>query len=258
MKATRAGISAAPADEISKETGIDKGLLLHQLDTLIAALDELTLAGVKMGPELLDAHKKIRESYTALPREEFARSFNLDASDAEAYTTGRFEILKSLEDFHRNIEAQVAIRRTGIVRELAADIGNPAAREKLEALRPLSLTGLQRARESAEGETLAAIDAEIAAILEGATTVQPGMRIFYDKRTGAPRMNEPVKDPHYHRTLARDTYFILQDARPDGTATFRYFIKPQMSLGLGGLVIIVIGTVLAFLPQFRRKRPEVA
>src|SRR5690606_39870007 len=103
-----------------------------------------------------------------------------------------------------------------------------------------------------------AIDAEMATILNGAMTVEPGMRIFYDKRTGAPKMAEPIKDPYYRRSLTRDVYFILQDAQPDGTATLRFFIKPQMTLGLVGLFVITIGTVLAFLPNFRRRRPEVA
>jgi c-type cytochrome biogenesis protein CcmF len=273
LRAIREGLVQVPAADLPAATGLDefglksdepakvehvRRVLLAHVGGLIDALDKLTLEGVKLGPELLDAHRLIREEAANLPREEFAERFGLDPLDAEAYATGRFDALNELEKFHATIETETARRRNEIVRQLAMNISEESAAEQLKALRPLSLTGLQQTREVAVGDTLAAIEREIATILEDAVTVEPGMRIFYDKRSGAPKMNEPVKDPYYYRTLARDTYFILQDSKADGTATFRYFIKPQMSLGLFGLVTIIIGTVLAFLPQFRRKRPEVA
>jgi len=193
-----------------------------------------------------------------MPAEEFAQLYRLNADDSEAYATGRFEALSALEEFHKAVEAATIAKRNEVVEQLARDIADDSAKAKLVALRPLTLTGLQRALLTSEGETATAIQAEIDTILEDAVTVQPGMRIFYDKRTGAPKMNEPVKDPYYHRTLSRDTYFILQNAESDGTALFRFFVKPQMTLGLVGLMVIIIGTVLAFLPSFRKRRPEVA
>jgi c-type cytochrome biogenesis protein CcmF len=231
---------------------------LAQLDEITTALDALVLEGVKLGPEHLQVNHDIREGLANLPREKFAQVFNLDPSDEEAWATGRFSALNELEKFNELLVAATTARRNELVDQLAARISEDGARAQLEALRPLSLTGLRRARHTAQGETAAAIDAEIAAILADASTVEPGMRIFYDKRSGAPRMNEPVKDPYYYRTLGKDMYFILQDAQPDGRATFRYFVKPQMTLGLSGLVITVLGTVLAILPSFRRRRPEVA
>jgi len=231
---------------------------LTQLDEVISALNTLVQEGVKLGPEQLQVNHDIREGLANLPREKFAQTFNLDPNNEEAWATGRFNALKELGAFNELIEAATTARRNELVAELAGRIDQQEARQQLEALRPLSLTGLRRAREHAEGDTAAAIDTEIAAIMEDAHTVEPGMRIFYDKRSGAPRMNEPVKDPYYYRTLSKDMYFILQDAQPDGRATFRYFVKPQMTLGLAGLVITVLGTVLAILPSFRRRRPEVA
>ncbi|MCA8915598.1 MAG: heme lyase CcmF/NrfE family subunit [Planctomycetes bacterium] len=231
---------------------------LQQMDEILAALDALAIEGIKLGTELLDVNKQLQEHITALPKDEFATLFALDASDNEAYAEGRFNALSELEQFHKLVEVATAERRTELVIELAARITDQDAREKLEAMRPLSLTGLTLARKDAEGATAQAIDDEREAILENAATVEPRMRIFYDKRTGAPRMAEPVKDPYYYRTLSKDMYFILQDAQPDGTANFRFFVKPQMSLGLAGLGVIIIGTVLAFLPPFRRRRPEVA
>jgi len=273
LAASREQLARIPAAELPQFTGLHRfGLsaddeptiervrreILAQIDAVTAALDALTLQGVALGAELPDTHALIRKTMAELPPEEFAAQFGLDASDPQAYANGRFEALKELREFHDMVEAQTAGHRNRIVIELAANITDAAAAGKLTALRPLSLAGLSQARATAEGESLAAIDAEMAAIRDSAVTVHPGMRIFYDKRTGAPRMSEPVKDPHYHRQLSRDTYFILQDTRQDGTATFRYFIKPQMTLGLSGLVIIVLGTVMAILPTFRRRRPEVA
>jgi cytochrome c biogenesis factor len=125
----------------------------------------------------------------------------------------------------------------------------------LVALRPLSLAGLMQARKEIKNDALAAkIDNEITAITKSAIHMQPRMRIFYDKLTGAPKMQEPVKDPFYDRSFSRDLYFILQDARKDGTATLRFFVKPHMTMGIAGLMVLVFGTVMAFLPSFRRRR----
>ncbi|MCB9932211.1 MAG: heme lyase CcmF/NrfE family subunit [Planctomycetes bacterium] len=253
---TRLDLFGVSADEL--DFAQLRPALLERMDEVIAALDAVALEGVKLGPEQLEVNRGIREGMAGLPREKFAQTFGFDPADEEAYAARRFEALKDLGDFNDQLTAATTARRNELVAELAARIQDAGAREQLEALRPLSLTGLQRARKSAEGEKLAAIDAEIAAILADAATVEPRMRIFYDKRSGAPRMQEPVKDPYYHRTLGKDTYFILQDAQPDGRATFRYFVKPQMTLGLSGLVITILGTVLAILPSFRRRRPEVA
>lgn len=273
FKARREVIQAAAAKDIPAMTGLDqfgfsqagdedinriRRAVVGAMDDISKAMDLLTLEGVKLGPELIAVNEEIREAVVALPQDEFAARFGMKTDDADAYATGRFNALKDLEQFHQTVEAEVARRRNRLVSDLALRINEPGAAEQLQALRPLSLTGLQQAKTAADPAQAAAIESEIAAILEDAITVQPRMRIFYDKRSGAPRMNEPVKDPYYHRTFGRDLYFILQDSQPDGTATFRYFVKPMMSLGLAGLGVIIIGIVLAFLPNMRRRRPEVA
>lgn len=231
---------------------------LRQMDEFLAALDRVALEGVKLGAELSAANELVRDAQSELPAEQFARLYRLNVDDAEAYAEGRFAALAEIKELHAAIEAATVTKRNEVVEDLALDIGNESAREKLAALRPLSLTGLRNALKRATDDEAVAIRAEIDTILEDAVTVEPRMRIFYDKRTGAPKMSEPVKDPYYHRTLSRDTYFILQNAEPDGTAMFRFFVKPQMTLGLSGLVVIIIGTVLCFLPSFRKRRPEVA
>ncbi|MBZ0135155.1 MAG: cytochrome c biogenesis protein CcsA [Planctomycetes bacterium] len=243
-------------DETQIETVRDA--TLRQMDEILAALDRVAMEGVRLGTELPGANELILTTVGALPPEEFAAQYGLKPDDSEAYAAGRFEILAELKELHAALESATVAKRNEIVAQLALDIANPASREKLTALRPLSLTGLQRALKTADAETAGAIEGEISTILEDAVTVEPRMRIFYDKRTGSPRMNEPVKDPYYHRTVSRDTYFILQNAEADGTALFRFFVKPQMALGLSGLVVIIIGTVLCFLPSFRKRRPEVA
>lgn len=231
---------------------------LQQMDQILAALDRAAIEGVKLGPELPAANRLIRDTQAGLPPEDFAAQYGINPGDPEAFAAGRFEALEELKEFHAAIETTTVAQRNRIVEQLALQINEDSAREKLAALRPLSLTGLRNALKRANEPEAAAIQTEIDTILEDAVTVQPRMRIFYDKRTGAPKMNEPVKDPYYHRTLSRDTYFILQNAEADGTGVFRFFVKPQMTLGLSGLIIMVIGTVLCFLPSFRKRRPEVA
>jgi len=88
--------------------------------------------------------------------------------------------------------------------------------------------------------------------------VQPTMRIFYDKRDGMPRVNEPIKDPAIEKQLTKDLYFVLMDVDEFDRARFRYFIKPHMTMGLFGLFIMVLGTAYALLPTLTRKRPEIA
>ncbi|MCA8910835.1 MAG: cytochrome c biogenesis protein CcsA, partial [Planctomycetes bacterium] len=271
--ARRKQIAEADAKDLPAMTGLDqfgfgsasdeqlnrvRQAVLGAMDEVRQAIDALALEGVKLGPELIAVDRQIRDTVSELPKDEFAARFGLDTSDAEGYATGRFDALKDLEKFHETIEAEAAQRRNRLVVELAGRIEEDGAKEQLKALRPLSLTGLVQAHEQAEGAKAEAIQAEIDEILKDADTVAPRMRLFYDKRTGAPRMNEPVKDPYYHRTFSKDLYFILQQSKPDGTATFRYFVKPMMSLGLAGLGVMIVGIVLAFLPTMRRRRKGAA
>lgn len=221
-------------------------------NVVLAKYDALLVEAMGLGAELSEVNRQLRRQAAQMPEAAFRDEFGLVGADASDYAARRFQRLKDLEKFHEALMFSTTNRRNEVVKSLA--LGGEF--ERLEALRPLSLTGLVQARE--EAEDAGDIQREIDHILKRATTVEPGMRIFYDKRTGAPRMSEPVKDPFYYRTPARDVYFILQDAQQDGTATFRFFVKPQMAMGLIGLTIIVAGTVLAFLPAMRRRRPEVA
>ncbi|MEZ5992674.1 MAG: cytochrome c biogenesis protein CcsA [Planctomycetota bacterium] len=273
FRARRELVATISAEELPALTGLDqfgfgeasdediervRQSVLAAMTDIQKANDALILEGVKLGPQLITVNEQIRETVAALPQDRFATVFGLRTATPEEYATGRFNALKELERFHLTIERESAARRNQLVVELAPNIGDEATHDQLKALRPLSLTGLKQARETAEGNVAAAIDAEIETIVSDSTRIEPRMRIFYDKRSGSPRMNEPVKDPYYHRTLDKDLYFILQDSRPDGTATFRYFIKPMMSVGMAGLGVIILGIILAFLPNMRRRRPEVA
>src|SRR5690606_17758384 len=116
-----------------------------------------------LGTEQPQVHKQMKTEISELPRDEFALLFLLDAKNNEAYANGRFKALNDLDEFHRLIEISTNNRRNELVADLAKRINEPEAREKLTALRPLSLTGLRKARE--DGDT-GAIDAEIATILE--------------------------------------------------------------------------------------------
>jgi hypothetical protein len=241
------GIDEAGAERV-------KNRLIGMVGKLAAQVDELARQGLLLGPELPEVHRVLRQELSELPRDQFARAFALDAS-APDFEANRFADLKLLEQFHAAIEIDVVTRRNEVVEALALQLPDERAATTLESMRPLTLAGLHSALEAANDEAVAqAIEAELTAVHEGSTVVYPRMRIFYDKRTGAPKMGEPVKDPEYHRTLSRDAYFILQDAKPDGTGTFRFFIKPQMVLGLAGLAVVIVGTVLAFLPAVRRRR----
>jgi cytochrome c biogenesis factor len=115
---------------------------------------------------------------------------------------------------------------------------------------------LRDALKVAPDDQKAAIQAEIDEITDGVVTVNPTMRIFYDKRDGMPRVHEPIKDPAINKSLTQDLYFVLMDVDEQDRARFRYFIKPQMTLGLFGLVVMVLGTVYALLPTLSRRRTE--
>ncbi len=225
--------------------------MVTQFSTQLA---ELRAQGLLLGAELPEIHRAVRHDLSELPPEVFAKAFALDAAAGD-FESRRFADLKLLEQFHTALEADVVSHRNEVVQALALKLPDERAAATLESMRPLTLAGLHSALEKAKDDAvIQAIEAELAATQAGSTAVHPGMRIFYDKRTGAPKMGEPVKDPQYHRTLSRDAYFILQDAKLDGTGTFRFFIKPQMALGLAGLAVVIVGTVLAFLPAVRRRR----
>ncbi|MCC6466453.1 MAG: cytochrome c biogenesis protein CcsA [Planctomycetes bacterium] len=212
----------------------------------------LALEGVKLGAELPEVNRGVRDQAAALPAAQFAELFGLEG-DSAAQASRRFEALQRLEKFHAALEAETARKRGSLVRALVSRLPDAEAEKSLHALRPLSLAGLVAAREGTAPGKQAWIDAETAEIRRDALELTPRLRLFYDKRTGAPRMNEAVKDPFIHRTLSTDVYFILQDTTGDGTATLRFFLKPQMALGLAGLGVLMLGTLLAFLPTMRRR-----
>jgi hypothetical protein len=261
-------IQTAGAKEFLEQTGLARQLVgideagaqrvQNRLTGMVAEfathLDELRAQGLLLGAELPEIHRAVRHELSALPPEAFGKVFALDAAAAN-FEASRFADLKLLEQFHAAVEADVVAHRNEVVETLALQLPDERAAATLESMRPLTLAGLHSALDKAKDDAVSeAISAEIAAAHRGSTAVYPRMRIFYDKRTGAPKMGEPVKDPEYHRTLTRDAYFILQDAKLDGTGTFRFFIKPQMALGLAGLAVVIVGTVLAFLPAVRRRR----
>jgi c-type cytochrome biogenesis protein CcmF len=251
--AQQSGLQAmglAPNEETAERL---RGMLNAAVDEFEQGLAALVHEAVLLGAELPALHREIRNDLAALSGRDFAERFNL-REDSDDFPARRFNQLKQFETFHAMIEADAAAHRNELVQALALSLPDERAARALQGMRPLSLAGLRKALAQAQGATAQAIEAEIAEALRGAQTVHPQMRIFYEKRTGTPKMNEPLKDPQYHRTLSRDTYFILQDAQLDGTATFRFFIKPQMVLGLVGLTVISAGTVLAFLPAVRRVR----
>ncbi|MBE7492305.1 MAG: cytochrome c biogenesis protein CcsA [Planctomycetes bacterium] len=227
---------------------------LRRVDNVLGALSELARHGMALGAALPAALDSVADAAALLPDTEFAAAMALGAAPDDM-ARARFDAMQLLGHVHELARLESAHLRNDRVRELARRIDDPEAWSELVKLRPLSLAGLiEAADEAGDLPRRPRIEAEIAAITATATAMRPRMRIFYDKLSGAPRMNEPTKDPYYHRTLARDLYFILQDARQDGTATLRFFVKPHMTLGLAGLVVLVAGTVLAFLPSWRRRR----
>lgn len=207
---------------------------------------------VLLGAELPALHRTMREEFAQLDSTAFAARFGIDLT--EDFVAQRFRAMQRLERLHEMIEGYAVTRRNDIVAELAHKLPDEKAAQTLASMRPLTLGGLHKALAETHPEKAQHIRAEIDATVAGAATVTPQMRIFYDKRTGVPRTSEALKDPQYHRTPSRDAYFILQDTRPDGTATFRFFVKPQMTLGLAGLAVVIAGTVMAFLPSVRRRK----
>ncbi|MBX3460312.1 MAG: cytochrome c biogenesis protein CcsA [Planctomycetes bacterium] len=222
-----------------------------------AAVTEQGDEAVLLGAELPATHRALRQEYAQLDAAAFALRFGIDPG-ARDFGAQRFAAMQQLERLHEMIEGYAVTRRNEIVAELAHKLPDERAAQTLASMRPLTLGGLHRALAETHPEKAQHIRAEIDATTAGAATVTPRMRIFYDKRTGVPRTAEALKDPQYHRTPGRDAYFILQDTRQDGTATFRFFVKPQMTLGLAGLAVIIAGTVMAFLPSVRRRRKAVA
>lgn len=241
-----------PADLV--RAGIARRTIQKRLEAFIEALDAVSAEGLKHGVALPAQLHDLRNEVALAPLESQAALFQLDTADSGNLAGAAFEARKELEQVHQLIEFDVVRLRAARVATLAASIDDAQAWAELVAMRPLSLAGLLEARKQADGARAEKLDAEISAITGRAILLEPRMRIFYDKLTGAPRMNEPVKDPFYQRSLGRDLYFILQDSRADGTATLRFFVKPHMTLGLFGLFVLVAGTLLAFLPSPRRRR----
>lgn len=225
-------------------------------DALRELRDELYAEGIKLGIHLHATLDTRRNAIGALPDDQFAAIFSLDRSNASVFATMRHQAMEELGAVHEMIESDVAEARNARVLELAGRIEQPESWSQLVALSPLSLVGLMKAHETASGDRQQSIARAIDEIKRRSIVLHPRMRIFYDKRSGAPRMNEPVKDPYYSRSASRDLYFILQDATLDGRASLRFFIKPHMTLGLCGLLVLIGGTVLAILPTFRKRRAE--
>ncbi len=255
---------AESAGLASMNTGMDeasaarvRSMLNRSLDEFDRLLDAQASQAVLLGAELPWLHSRLRHELSELDASDFAAKFGIRA-DAPDLAAQRFNRLQELELYHEVVEAVTVARRNEIVKALALKLPDAQAGEALANMRPLTLGGLHLALERAEGKNRDAITLELGEATKGASTVHPRMRIFYDKRTGVPRTAEALKDPQYDRTLGRDAYFILQDAKQDGTGTFRFFVKPQMVLGLAGLAIVTMGTVMAFLPSVRRRRKAVA
>ncbi len=249
----RSGLSRAEEGTTDPAAHAIMAELNRRIDATVQALDDAVAQAVLLGTALPALHNTISDDLAT--RAQAAMPAWLAADAGEDFNTRRFEDLKLLALLHAAIEADTIKRRNEDVAALALKLPDERAAATLQSMRPLTLTGLNAALKAAgDGATADAIRAEITQARSGAVALYPGMRIFYDKRSGAPKVNEPIKDPVYHRTLGRDAYFILQDARADGTATFRFFIKPQMVLGLAGLAIITAGTALALLPAVRRRR----
>ena len=220
--------------------------------------------GITLGVALPEVHTLLREAIANMSDKVYRKQFGLAEISADAILSERFRAGEDLKAFHGVVENSVIDARNLYVARLIESDDTKA----LEKLRPLSLVGLQnllrtkddpRVKSFHTPKRLALIESEIEAITDGAYSLSPRIRIFYDKRTGIPRTSEPVKDPAIHRTISKDFYFILQDVdSKTGKAFFRFFIKPQMALGLAGLAVVILGTFMAFLPTMRRRRREVA
>ncbi|MCC6575592.1 MAG: heme lyase CcmF/NrfE family subunit [Planctomycetes bacterium] len=221
-------------------------------------LDETTVQALALGAELPDVLDKLRSELATLPDDSFRKIFGLRSTPTEALSQARLELNKQVQAFHDALIDGVTLKRSELAQQQALKLPDAKAKAALEQMRPLSLNGLRAAAFVAPADVKPHIEAEINAIIGGVAHVHPTMRIFYDKREGTPRMNEPVKDPAIWRKPTGDLYFVLQNTQADGKAYFRYFIKPQMMLGLAGLFVIALGTIYALLPSFTRRRPEIS
>ncbi len=224
-------------------------------------LDEATKnaidAALPLAAELPLVLEDIRANIATMPDAKFREIYYMaPTSSAADVSRVRTRVSEATARVHTILEAAVVSRRSDDVKALALKL--PASKEKLAAMRPLSLRGLRDALKVAPDDAKAAIQAEIDEIIDGVVSVQPTMRIFYDKRDGMPRVNEPIKDPAIEKQLTKDLYFVLMDVDEFDRARFRYFIKPHMTMGLFGLFIMVLGTAYALLPTLTRKRPEIA
>lgn len=269
--ASRARLAGATDAEFARQSqleGVIAGLspekvaairkaLTSRLDEVERALKAASEEGVLLGAEQAHVHKLVLEQAGRQGDGDFAQTFGLDVDERD-FLARRFEIMQRLEQLTVAMEAFTVETRNRMVVNIAMNLPGDEAQQSLVSLRPLSLAGLRIARKECDAlgmsNIVALLDAEIDVIVDGAMSLKPGMRVFYDKRTGAPRAQEAIKDPAIHRRVSGDFYFILQDVRQDGTGTFRFFVKPQMLMGLSGLTIIALGTVMAFLPTMRRRR----
>ena len=223
------------------------------------ALGAATDSALAVGAELPGLLESIRSHIAAMPDSEFRGIYFVPKeADATELVRLRQRVNEGTKTVHDFLLGAVVKKRAELVQALALKLPDAAAREKLASMRPLSLRGLRDALQVAPDDLKAAIEAEINETILGAVTVQPTMRIFYGKRDGMPRVSEPIKDPAISKHLTQDLYFVLMDVDEQGACHFRYFIKPHMTMGLIGLVIMVLGTVYALLPSITRRRPEVA
>ena len=226
---------------------------------LDAAMDAAVEVALPLGAELPLVLEQIRAHIARMPEKEFRTVYHIsERADGPELLRVRERISEATQQVHEFLVARTNQKRAELAKNLALKLPDAQAAEKLAAMRPLSLRGLRDAWKIAPDDVKPAIESEIAAITDGVTTVQPTMRIFYNKRDGMPRVNEPIKDPAINKALTRDFYFVLMDLDDMGRGHFRYFIKPHMTLGLAGLVVMVLGTVYALLPTLSRRRPEVA
>lgn len=224
---------------------------------LDAVLRDAVKAALPLGAELSGILAHVRSEIAVLEDAKFIRAYSLRPGTTSAELSPiRMRVNEALVLAHKMLEEETLATRALHVKDLALRL--PQSQAELEKQRPLSLLGLREALKVAPQAQKAAIEAEIAAIIDGVPSVQPTMRIFYDKRDGMPRVNEPIKDPAIEKTLTKDLYFVLMDVDEQDRARFRYFIKPHMTLGLLGLFVMVLGTTYCLLPTLTRKRPEIA
>jgi c-type cytochrome biogenesis protein CcmF len=224
---------------------------------LKTVLDEAVEAALPLGAELPGILAHVRGQIATLDDAKFIKAHSLrpDTGSAELSRI-RTRVNEGLVLAHKMLEEETLATRALNVKALALKL--PATKEQLAKQRPLSLLGLREALKVAPDSVKPAIEAEISEIVEGVPAISPTMRIFYNKRDGMPRVNEPIKDPAIEKTLTKDLYFVLMDVDEHDRARFRYFIKPHMTLGLFGLFVMVLGTAYCLLPTLTRKRPEVA